>query len=615
MSEISNDKLKVKVLINPLSIFIYRNNEEVIYRASREFDINGKKRRMYPASIKESDNSIIVESPEAKLYIKLSGETIEISWKSDKPVNFLDYWVSRTNTSWYGQGQLFFQRFPLNTHAISNEPFLANNIQAPLWITRNGVAILVDNYKLFNARFRNGVEIESIKTKKFTYHVIVSDNIIKARKIVLKKIGFPKRAPSEEIIKKPVFSTWVMYKKSVDQDKVLDLVEKVSHYKFPCSVIELDDKWEKNYGDFEFDRDKFPNPREMVRRVHEAGYLATLWVYPFINYESKNYEVAKKNGYLVMDPVNEEPAKVRWWDGEGGLIDISNPEARKWFNGMLNNLKKNYGFDGFKFDAGDGYFFPLILGREIRLGKTYGNLTPNKYTDEWLRFIFDNQYNLAEARVGYLAQSFGVIAREGDKESAWGIDNGLYASLTQALTLSITGYPYIMPDMIGGNEYRFKCDKELFIRWAEAASLMPIIQYSIPPWRYDDEAVEISRKYSLLHLRLGDYYMKLVRLTLEGEPIISPLVLKYPEDNSATVNDEFLLGDILVAPVLDKGKNKREVYLPRGKWIDFWDDRELTGNSYLTVNAPLEILPIFINSNNPELVKLLKDIRAKVFRI
>ncbi|MCD6510468.1 MAG: hypothetical protein J7L11_08805 [Thermoprotei archaeon] len=38
-----------------------------------------------------------------------------------------------------------------------------------------------------------------------------------------------------------------------------------------------------------------------------------------------------------------------------------------------------------------------------------------------------------------------------------------------------------MPDLIGGNEYCFKCDKELFIRWVEATILMPIVQCPISP--------------------------------------------------------------------------------------------------------------------------------------
>jgi len=188
----------------------------------------------------------------------------------------------------------------------------------------------------------------------------------------------------------------------------MDLVENLRKYEFPCSVIEIDDRWEKNYGDFTFDPSKFPDPKGLVDAIHDAGYLTTLWVYPFINYESENYEYAKSRNYFVLDPEKDELAHVVWWDGAGGLIDISNPEAREWFNGKLENLKKRYGFDGFKFDAGDGSFFPIVrsenkIVKPIKLGRTHGGLMPNEYTDEWLRFIAENQYDLAEARVGYLA--------------------------------------------------------------------------------------------------------------------------------------------------------------------------------------------------------------------
>ncbi|MGQ9479610.1 MAG: TIM-barrel domain-containing protein, partial [Thermoproteota archaeon] len=226
-----------------------------------------------------------------------------------------------------------------------------------------------------------------------------------------------------------------------------------------------------------------------------------------------------------------------------------------------------------------------------------------------------NHYDLAEARVGYLAQGFGIIVREGDKESSWGIDNGLYAAVTQALTLSIVGYPYIMPDMIGGNQYKYKCDKELFIRWVEAAALMPIVEYSITPWTYDEETVEIARRYSLLHQCLGSYYVSLAEKAMnEAEPILRPLVLMNPEDERcAYINDEYLIGNLLVAPVLERGKSERTVYAPKGRWVDFWSGMEITGPAEIVAEAPLGCLPLYTEAHDTELSALLRKARREIF--
>jgi len=559
----------------------------------------------------------------ASLNLCLRDHFLDVRWESESGIieSISDTWVAPNKTHWYGQGQLQHQVFPLDSHISEMKPFLANNIQVPFWLAKSGVGILVDNYQLFEARFDRGVTIRGIDFKSFSYRIIIGKDIRDARRISLKRIGLPKRIPNERMLLKPIFTTWVEFKKEVNQEKVMDFASGIRKRDFPCSVIQIDDKWEENYGDFTFDHSKFPDPKGMVDVIHEMGCLATLWVYPFINYESKNYDYAKKKNYLVMDPDGDKPAEIRWWDGEGGLLDISNSEAKRWFNEKLEDLKRNYGFDGFKFDAGDAYFFPISKSngkiiRPVKIGRTQGGLTPNRYTDEWLRFIYENQYDLAESRVGYLAQRFGIIAREGDKESTWGLDNGLRAAITQALTLSLTGYPYIMPDMIGGNQYRYKCDKELFIRWVEAVAFMPIVEYSITPWTYDEETTKIARRYSLLHFSLGSYYVSLaINAKEKGDPIVCPLVLRYPEDeNCSCINDEYLIGNLLVAPVIKKNHDEREVYLPRGVWLDFWSDKKIEGPKTVTTEASLERLPLYIETQDSSLIAAMKRAKKKVFK-
>jgi alpha-glucosidase (family GH31 glycosyl hydrolase) len=559
----------------------------------------------------------------ATLKIRLEDHLLNVTWELDPSIDYVsDTWVTAEKTHWYGQGQLGYQVFPLDEYISEMKPFLADNIQVPFWLSKAGVGVLVDSYQLFETRFDRGVTIRGIGPKVFKYCIIVGEDFRDTRLRFLRRVGLPEKMPDRRLLTKPIFSTWVEYKKAVDQEKVVEFLENIRKHDFPCSVIQIDDKWEKNYGDFTFDPSKFPDPKSMVDAIHEMGCLATLWVYPFINYESENYDYAKNKNYLVLDPERDEPAHVTWWDGSGGLLDISNPEARRWFNEKLMDLKRNYGFDGFKFDAGDSHFFPVArsdgrIVRPIKLGRTYGGLTPNQYTDEWLRFISENHYDFAEVRVGYLAQRFGIIAREGDKESTWGLDNGLHAAITQALTLSLTGYMYIMPDMIGGNQYRYRCDKELFIRWVETASLMPIVEYSITPWTFDEETVEIAKKYSLLHESIGGYYISLaIDAKEKGEPILCPLALRYIEDeNCSCINDEFLVGNLLVAPIVKSGSFERSIYLPEGTWLDFWSMKEIKGPIETVAEAPLGRLPLYAEVHDSWLTTLLKEARKKIFRL
>jgi len=98
-----------------------------------------------------------------------------------------------------------------------------------------------------------------------------------------------------------------------------------------------------------------------------------------------------------------------------------------------------------------------------------------------------------------------------DKDSAWGRDNGLRSIIPTALTFGISGYPFVLPDMIGGNGIMDDLDqgtgggkgglpeRELYVRWTELAAFLPAMQFSLAPWQYDNVTVDIARKYARLH--------------------------------------------------------------------------------------------------------------------
>lgn len=81
-----------------------------------------------------------------------------------------------------------------------------------------------------------------------------------------------------------------------------------------------------------------------------------------------------------------------------------------------------------------------------------------------------------------------MFVRMLDKDSKWSFENGLETLITTLLVMNIQGYPWVLPDMVGGNAYDYDVvDKELFIRWLQANTFMPSIQFSIAPWDFDYE--------------------------------------------------------------------------------------------------------------------------------
>ena len=114
-------------------------------------------------------------------------------------------------------------------------------------------------------------------------------------------------------------------------------------------------------------------------------------------------------------------------------------------------------------------------------------------------------------------------------------------------------------------------DEELFVRHCEIACLMPAMQFSAAPFRILSrknfacilKSIEVRKKFL-------PYIMEELRKTsVTGEPLIRYLAYEFPEEYVENVTDQFMLGGkYLVAPVYEKGKTGRSLYLPKGKWYD-----------------------------------------------
>lgn len=126
---------------------------------------------------------------------------------------------------------------------------------------------------------------------------------------------------------------------------------------------------------------------------------------------------------------------------------------------------------------------------------------------------------MIEVRAAQETQDLPIFLRMLDKDTEWTFKNGLPTLITTLLQLNLVGYPFILPDMIGGNGYNTNCTKELFIRWLQANVFMPSVQFSYVPWDFDNETIEISRVFTKLHADYTDYIMETMYNAVEtGEP-------------------------------------------------------------------------------------------------
>uniref|UniRef100_T1DG65 Putative glucosidase n=1 Tax=Cupiennius salei TaxID=6928 RepID=T1DG65_CUPSA len=526
---------------------------------------------------------------------------------------------------WFGGGETISQRWPLQSdsrawHAVTTgDPLHHNhgNIVENLWLSSGGFSIYVEHSVPLFVNFNesgNGKFCLSTSSKKHPYHndyrgykpeltysictaMTIKDVYTYAAHRWIKK---PAEVPEEHVFHFPIWSTWARYKRSIDENAILDFAKTIKESDLPASQIEIDDKWESCYGDLEFDSTKFPNPKHMTSELENLGYPTTLWVHPFCNPECKTYNIGREKGFWVKDKQGD-PVEVKWWNGmNSALLDTTNKRATKWFIERLKRLQKKYGILSFKFEAGELQW----MDTNFVLEDEDANLQPNIYTKEYANLAAEFGGRV-EVRVGYETQELPVFVRMFDRFSHWDYTNGLQTLIPTALQLSMLGYHFIIPDMIGGNNYTPNNgsipNRELYVRWLEANVFLPVLQFSIAPFDYDDEVMQITKKMMELREKHVHYILHLAhQSTRTGDPLVRPLWWIAPDDMEAmSIDSQFLLGDnIMVAPVLEKGAKKRNIYLPEGKWMDIQRGKTYEGSQWLyDYKAPLNFLPYFIRKS------------------
>lgn len=425
-----------------------------------------------------------------------------VRWEETQHKSLVEHVMAYNDSHWYGGAETASQHWPIRIQGEEEpRPFITSDVYVHrsafggilerYWLSSNATAIKIndsvpfhlgwsekDGTLRFQARYQNspfkppegqralpelsyrvcaGSDVTSIhkymvsvfsKTTHLHLTTMCLYSIINHVCVIQVRRYFPKpiKVPSPEVFKHPVWSTWALHKTAVTQEKLLRLASDITQHGFSCSHLELDDRYTADYGEFDFDPQKFPNVSGMFDKLRDDGFQVSLWTHPFINYDSINFGVAVEKGLFVREPGGELPALVRWWNGIGGILDLTNPEAREWYSSHLRMLKARYNVISFKFDAGETNYLPQQFSTLVPLSDP--STFTRRYTEMALPFS-----ERAELRVGYQSQNISCFFRIIDRDSVWGYELGLKSIIPTVLTVGILGYQFVLPDKIGGNAY------------------------------------------------------------------------------------------------------------------------------------------------------------------
>lgn len=406
---------------------------------------------------------------------------------------------------------------------------------------------------------------------------------------------------------------WSYYPES----RVREITSKFRELSFPCDAIYLDIDYMDGFRCFTWNKDYFPNPKQMIDDFNEQGFKTVAIIDPGIKIDKDNevFQEALQKDYFCKR-ADGSYMKGKVWPGECYFPDFTNPEVREWWAGLYKGLIEEDGVHGVWNDMNE----PAVM--EVP-GKTFPNDVRHNYDGNYCSHRkAHNVYGMQMARATY----HGVKRHAAPKRpfvitratysggqrytSSWTGDNvatweHLWLANIQVQRMSLSGMGFVGTD-IGG--FAEQPSGELFTRWVQLGVFHPFTRVHSSghhgdqePWSFDQEVLDITKKFVELRYQLLPYiYTMYYKYTTEGEPMIKPLVYFDQEDHHTHYrSDEFIFGDqILVCPVQEPNAQGRRMYIPRGKWYHLWTNVSVEGGKELWVDAPLDSMPVFVKAGS-----------------
>ena len=394
------------------------------------------------------------------------------------------------------------------------------------------------------------------------------------------------------------------------QSRVLEVARRYREERIPCDVIYLDIHYMDGYRVFTWNEERFPDPKGMCEELARMGFKVVTIVDPGIKLDPRYgpFREGVVNDYFCKYP-NGDLYVGRVWPGLCAFPDFTKPEVRRWW-GDLHKVLVEAGVAGIWNDMNEPSIFATPTGTmdeevvhadgpHAKVHNVYA-LLEAQATYEGLLRLRPGRRPFVLTRAGFAGIQRYAAKWTGDNRSNW---LHLWLQIPMVLGLGLSGIPFAGSD-VGG--FVGRPTAELLVRWYQVEAFFPLCRnhqsigtYDHEPWMFGERAKRIIREVLRLRYRLLPYmYNLFYEHYVRGYPVVRPLLFEFEDDEETyDIDDEFMLGGwLLVAPVLREGARSREVYLPRGRWYDFWSDEVYEGPGYFAVEAPLEKVPVFVRA-------------------
>lgn len=399
------------------------------------------------------------------------------------------------------------------------------------------------------------------------------------------------------------------------QSEVEELLADFRNKEIPCDSFHFDIHYMDQYKIYTWDRKRFPDPEAMLAKLNKNGIKPVTIIDPGVKKdpEYKLYQEGMENDYFCKY-LDGKVFIDQVWPGDCAFPDFTQTKVRKWWaklqkdfveqgvKGIWNDMNEPAVFN--KKDTMDNKVIHQNdgdPGTHRQFHNLYGFLE-DKATYQGLKESLENERPFVLTRAGFAGIQRYAAVWTGDNRSFW---DHLKLAMPMLMNMGLSGITFCGTD-VGG--FTGNSRGELLTRWTQLGAFVPFFRNHCEvraihqePWSFGPKYEKIIKKYIELRYKfITHIYNLFYQSSQTGLPMLRPLIMEFPlDENCQNLSDQFMIGDsILLAPVYQPDQKKRMLYLPKGKWFDFWNKKVYKGPKHLIVDAPLAKLPIFIKAGS-----------------
>ena len=375
------------------------------------------------------------------------------------------------------------------------------------------------------------------------------------------------------------FGTWMSRITYFSQDEGLEIARQLRAHRIPSDVIHFDTGW---FGvdwqcDYQFAKERFKDPVGMLKQLKKDGFHTCLWQLPYFTPKNRFFPEIIEKGLHVVNATGGMPV-------EDAILDFSNPETVSWYQQKIEGLMKQ-GVSTIKCDFGEAAPYNGFY-HSGKGGLYEHNLYPLRYNKALWEVVEKNHpgEGIIWARSAWAGSQRYALHWGGDAATT---NTGLLGDLRGGLSFGLSGFSFWSHDMGG---FVTASPEDIYRRWLPFGFLSSHTRaHGAPPtepWLISESFTDAFRKCAEMKYKLMPYvYAQAKDCSERGLPMVRALLVEFPDDKGAwLVEDEYMFGSqILVAPLMESGTG-RDVYLPKGKWIDYQTGKVYEGG-YQTIEA------------------------------